>query len=256
MPILEPERLARTYQYPSKDPWDAVQLYREATKFPDNWGSQRVPTRLGVSRGEIRAWVDGDGMPDAARAIEFGEANGWFDDEWSPSTKALARLTAITLACGSIVQENYRPSWGPNDPVVVDQLERDLDAVGVGVKHVRRDGSKPDEVLPAKKASPLRRALHVLGCPLGFKNVDSARALPTFLDDAPAPVRMGWVELYVRERSTILDGKSTRTIQANRGRDYLDGIAALVEDVTGESATSSDRGVTISADAVRALGLV
>lgn len=255
MRLLSPQALARTYNHPSKDPWEAVELYREATKYPDNWGAQRVATDMGVGRGEIRAWVDGDGMPDAARAIEFGEKHGWFDEGWSPTTKALARLTAITIACGSVVAQNFRPSWTPTDPVVQTQLEDDLDTVGTGVKLVRREGSKPDEYHPAKKASVLGRTLHVLGCPTGHKNASSTRSLPPFLSDSPTPVRTEWVELFVRDRGTKYPTKDTRSIQASRGRDYFDDLAELIHDVTGEKASASDDRVTISAAACRALGL-
>jgi hypothetical protein len=44
-------------------------------------------------------------------------------------------------------------------------------------------------------------------------------------------------------------------IQANRSRQYFNDVRDLIEDVTGKSVTASDSGVTISAAAVRALGL-
>lgn len=253
--MLTQQQLARTYSHPSKDPWEAVELYRESQRYPDDWGAQRVASKMGVSRSEVRAWVDGDGMPDAARAVEFAEAHGWFDDGWTPATRALARLTAAVFACGSIEKQWCRPSWTPTDPLMKQTIQQDLDTLGTGWKTIQREGTKPDEIQPVEKASPLGRALHVLGCPIGYKNSISARALPSFLENAPAPVRTEWVELFVRERGTRHEGKATRTIQASRSRQYLDGIAQLVEDVTNESATASDDRVTISADAVRALGL-
>lgn len=127
-------------------------------------------------------------MPDSARAVEFGEEHGWFDDGWTPTTRALGRMTAAIFACGSLERQWCRPSWTPTDPLVQQTIQQDLATVGTGWKIVRRDGTKPDETQPAEKASPLGRALHVLGYPMGDKNRDSARALPPFLEDAPAPV--------------------------------------------------------------------
>lgn len=68
-------------------------------------------------------------------------------------------------------------------------------------------------------------------------------------------MRASFAELLVAERGSERAGKTTLAIQANRSRQYFEDVRALLEDVTGESVTASDAGVTISADAVRALGL-
>jgi len=54
---------------------------------------------------------------------------------------------------------------------------------------------------------------------------------------------------------SVRPNRATLAIQANRSRQYFEDVRELLEDVTGESVTASDAGVTISADAVRALGL-
>jgi hypothetical protein len=44
-------------------------------------------------------------------------------------------------------------------------------------------------------------------------------------------------------------------VQADRGRDYFEAWAQVIETVTDEAATASNLSVTISAAAVRELGL-
>jgi len=46
MPLVDADSLARMYNHPSKDPVEAVELYREAMKKPENWGSQRVANAI------------------------------------------------------------------------------------------------------------------------------------------------------------------------------------------------------------------
>lgn len=264
MPLVDLKALARTYNHPSKDAWTAVQLYREATKRPDDWGSQRVASAInssnnefdGIARSEIRAWVDGDGMPDAARAVETARDLGWDADGWTDTTEALATLVIGVYTFGSIIERNYAASWSPDDEVSEQVIEQALETVGVGFQHVDRDDpGQGDEIRPAEHATRLGRALVVAGAPTGDKNADSVTGLPGWVDDAPIVVKLDLALLFVRGRATSYPGKATRRVQADRARSYFEDVARLIEDVTGETATASDLSVTISADAVRELGL-
>jgi len=266
MPLLSPESLAQTYNPPAeRDPWEHVQLYRQSQRYPDDWGAARVASAInsddelpfeGLSRSNLRAWVDGDGMPDAARAIEIGEELAWFDDEWTPTTQALAQLVVGIFACGSIDRRGWRPGWATETSVGRSTIETALTVAGTGVRLVSRDThNQADELRPRQYASVLGRALHAAGGPIGDKNADSVRGLPDWLDTAPPSVRANGAEVLVRERGSNRPGKATLAIQANRSRQYFEDVRELLEDVTGERVTASDAGVTISADAVRALGL-
>lgn len=265
MPLVDPEALARTYNHPSKDPWEAVQLYREAAKRSDDWGSQRVASAInrdgsndfeGISRAEVRAWVDGDSMPDAARAIEIGRDFGWFAEEWTPAVRALAKLVIGVFAFGAIKETGFVPSWSPDNDQSEAEIETALDSVGVGFQHVERDADfQGDEIRPAQHASPLGRALVVAGAPMSDKNANSVLGLPAWVDEAPMVVKMDLVVLLIRARAVSFEQKATRRIQTDRGKQYFRDVAELVEEVTGATATASDSGVTISADAVRELGL-
>ncbi len=122
MPLLSPENLARTYNPPTdRDGWEQVQLYRQTQRYPVDWGGQRVATAIngddeqpfeGLSRSNIRAWAEGDGKPDAARAVEVAEQLGWLDEDWTPVTRALVQLVAGVFACGSVDGTGWVPGLG------------------------------------------------------------------------------------------------------------------------------------------------
>ena len=143
----------------------------------------------------------------------------------------------------------------PSDSTVRNNLEAGPDAVGTEWKVVTREGTKPDEILPAEKGRALGRVLHVLGCPIGDKNADSTKSLPGFIHEAPVNVRAAWVTNFLRERGTHHPNKATQTIQIVHGGLYLRSLAALIEDVTNANATIRTNQIIVSADAVRALGL-
>jgi len=264
MPLLSPQALARTYSPPNgRDGWEQVQLYQQTQRYPEDWGGARVASAINVddeqpfeniSRSNVRAWVEGDAMPDAARAVEVANDLGWLADEWTPTTRALAQLVGGVFACGSIRREGWVPGWAVETKRA--DLETALVQVGVGSVWVERDSdSQGDELRAGKHASILGRALVAAGAPVGDKTASSVDGLPNWLPDAPPSVRASFAELLVAERGSERPGKATLAIQANRSRQYFEDIRELLEDVTGESVTASDAGVTISADAVRALGL-
>lgn len=92
------------------------------------------------------------------------------------------------------------------------------------------------------------------GAPRGHKHTSVTR-LPEYLTDAPAAVRAEFAEWYVRERGVAYPDKATRRIQVDRPLSFYEAIASLIEAVTGEPVTVSNSGMTISAAAVRALGI-
>lgn len=264
-PLVIPKALARTYNHPSKDSWTAVELYREAAKKPDDWGAQRVASAInsdqsnefeGISRGEVRAWVDDDSKPDAARAVGIARDLGWDADEWTETVRALAKLVIGIYTFGSIIERNYTPSWSPDDDESEAVIEAALEQVDVGFQHVERDDpSQGDEIKPASHATRLGRALVVAGAPVGDKNARSVQGLPDWVETAPMIVKMDLALLFARGRGSRRPGKATMQIHADRPRHYFEDVARLIEEVTGATANASDAGVTISADAVRELGL-
>lgn len=265
MPGIDRRALAQTYTHSSTDPWEAVQLYRAATAYPDNWGAQRVATAInndpdtpftGVTRSQIRVWVDDDGMPDAARAIATADQHGWTASEWTATTRALATLVVGGYVCGSITTATYAPSWSPADPDTEQAIMTALAQVGCDATHVSRDTlTRGDEYRPKQHASHLGRALAVAGMPIGDKNATSVTALPAWINKTPQDFKPELARLVVRERGTTYPRKATRQIQTDRGPQYFQDVANLIGEVTEETVTATPTGVTISAAAVRALGL-
>lgn len=263
--LVTPQALAESYDHPSKDAWTAVQLYREAMTYADDWGAQRVASAInsdqstefeGISRSEVRAWVDGGSKPDAARAVDVARDLGWFDDGWTDTTRALAELVIGVYAFGSISERHHVPSWSPDDEESRADIEDALVWAGLGYQHVERESdAHGDEIKPAQHGTILGRALVVAGAPVGDKNAESVRGLPDWVDDAPMVVKLQLALLFVRGRGVEHEGKATRSIRTDRGVQYFRDVARLIEDATGESVTASDAGVTVSAAAVRELGL-
>ena len=251
--ILNEEAIARTYAHQSvADTYDVVEQYRAAMQYPDDASSTHVARELEIPRGRVRPWLDG-AKPDAVRAIEIATTKNWLANDWTEETQALAVLCAGVFACGSIEKQGYRPTWTPETMEGRMQFETALADVGVGVRIEDEDRTR--ELWPDSHGSILGRCLMAAGAPTGNKTTTNVTALPWWLDDAPPQLREAIAELFVRERAIAFDEKATRRIQSSRPTSYFNELAALIEDVTDETVTYSESGITISADAVRALGL-
>ncbi|ELZ12113.1 hypothetical protein C478_10953 [Natrinema thermotolerans DSM 11552] len=259
-PVIDPDAFARTYQGGGyDDPVAAVEEYRTvmdyAADHPDA-GSQAIATALDLPRSRIRTWLEDDGSPDVVRGLETAREYGWlvatYDD---PEFTALNTLVADIFSGGSITDETYVPSFTLNhrgeDSHVLDALEL------AGVEYqvlVDRDG-RADEVRPTTDASVLGRVLAVLGAPVGPK-ANQRLSLPGYLEDAPDEIREQFVYAYLENRAIAHEGKETLTIREDRNQDYLESLAALIDDVAGGGVQFSERDIVISADAARSLGQV
>lgn len=110
------------------------------------------------------------------------------------------------------------------------------------------------EYRPADDASVLGRVLSLLGAPVGPKNAAGPLTLPAYLTDAPEPIRLEFVAVYLQNRGHRYEEKATIHFREDRSPEYLDELAALIATVSGERVTVSERNVIVSADAARALG--
>jgi len=255
-PFVTERALANTYaSHSHATAYERVLLYRKAqrakTRHP-NKGSHAIASKLDVNRNAIREWVDGDSVPDPVRAIQAADRRGWLAIDYdSPAFPVLNRLIAWVFSGGSIDVDRHVPVFVLNGSSDGDSLRDDLDALGVGHATERDDDASP-EVRPAEDAAVLGRVLSVLGAPVGSKS-DANLALPGYLDAAPEQIRRDFAAVYLSNRGQRHPDKATMTLRETRSSAYLQDLAALLRDVSGESVTVSEQNVILSADATRAL---
>ena len=129
--LFTEQTLARTYSHPSvADSYDIVQQYREVLRHNPDKGATAIARQLSLPRGRVRPWLDG-GKPDPVHAIEIATDHGWLADDCTPTVRSLSRLIACVFATGSIAEQWFRPSWAPSELVTREQIQADLDEIGV-----------------------------------------------------------------------------------------------------------------------------
>jgi hypothetical protein len=208
--------LADTY---GPDGWARVEQYRQVQTYladhPEK-GSTAVATALEMSRNEIREWVDGDGQPDAVRAIRTARGLEWFDA--TPGEAAFEALTvchAWIHAGGGIAETNYRPSFTTQASDPVDLLVDALETLGVEYHTYREDvDHRGTEIVPATHGALLGRFLvGVLDAPLGAKNELRPTDVPAWLQRSPQETKRRWARIYVAVRGVDRDGDVQLTEQ-------------------------------------------
>lgn len=258
-PKAAEKRLACTYNHPSyEDPYDAVRDYRRvqraAANHPDK-GSSALSNIVELPRGRIRGWIDddADSMPDAARAINVARNKGWLDPT-DDTAVALASLVGHLLGGGSITKRNYVPSISEGWRVSTSEIKRAFRQVGVQSELRHEDpGSRATEVVPAECGSILGRTLAAWRCPVGGRS--EIQSLPELLDHLDNSALEAFIKAYVLHRAVNYEGKATTRLHGDQPEGFHREIAELIEDVTGGTATYGSRGVTVSAGAMRTLGL-
>jgi len=256
-PFVTERALANTYASHSyKTAYDRVLLYRKvqrATTRNPNKGSQALATQLGVSRNAIREWVDGDAVPEPVQAIQTADRRGWLAIDHADAAFAhLNRLVAWVFSGGrSTPSAGCRCSSRGPTPTLPTCATRSTRSASAPRPSATTRGCVYGD--PAgRDAAVLGRVLSVLGAPVGAK-ADADLALPRYLDAAPERVRQDFVDVYLANRGQRHPDKATMTLRETRSRRYLDSLAALLRDVSGESVTVSEQNVVLSADATRAL---
>jgi len=253
------QTLARTYsdrEY--TDPWEKVLDYRRVQEYAaehPKHGRVRIGNALDIPPARVRAWIN-DGMPDSVRGIQSAIDHGWLDPDPTSTTAArLIELLAHILAGGSITADTYVPAITIARRVNLEEIREAFDRVGVETV-VRHDATteRATEVVPSNDASVLGRCLVAMGAPAGKKiELDS---FPAVVWDVPSDVRKSFARIYVAHRAAEFPQKQTMVIQEERSETYLEELRELLADVTGKTVTTGGRTITISADAVRALGTV
>lgn len=190
-------------------------------------------------------------------AIQVAEGHNWIPAQYDNETfPALSRAVAWIFSGGSIDTERFVPLFTVGGESELADLDALLEELGVDCTVCREaEDSRAAEYRPAQDASVLGRVLSLLGAPTGTKNVDAAITLPAYLEDAPKSIRRGFVNVYLRNRGYRYDHKATIHFREDRSTEYLDALAALIADVSGEQVRRSGRNVIVSAAAVRLLAV-
>ncbi|WP_138006547.1 hypothetical protein [Halalkalirubrum salinum] len=250
--ITELELIATYDPVSDVDPREAVAQYRRVMKYthrhPDK-GSSAVSTAVELPRGRIRSWVDSGGKPDAVRAIETAASLGWLDATEIDRQIAFATLLAGIFSGGSIAERNFNPSWSTDDETVDTFIEKALTDLGCGftVRHEDSD-TRSTEIVPAEYTSLLGRVLVAMGAPIGSK-VEDTLSIPDRLVEAADPVRERFVEIYLRNRIGIVDGRNAASILEDRPSSFRRELAALCRSV-GVEAHNRDRYVVVTLDSI------
>jgi hypothetical protein len=244
-----------------EDTWDIIEAFEEVqavrAKYPER-GSSFIAQKAGYPRSWIRRWVDDDAIPYPYQGLQTALSHGWLDlKPGNEQTRALVALVAYVLGTGSLKGEKYEPRASAGWRVTLDELHDAFAAVGVDSETVTTDDpERPPQVRPMKDGSVLGRVLFVLGVPAGREDVRRTR-LPPILNDIDIQTQARFCEVFVRQRGLDSHYESfepTRVL-VDRSDRFKREFAALVEDVTGESATPYSRGVEVSLESMLALGV-
>jgi len=73
--------------------------------------------------------------------------------------------------------------------------------------------------------------------------------------ESPKPIRRRFVESYVAHRGVHFETKATTRIREERPASYLADLHDLIDESVTSTVSRGPRGLTISADAARELGL-
>ncbi|MCY4732255.1 hypothetical protein KY092_17005 [Natronomonas gomsonensis] len=192
------------------------------------------------------------------QGLQTALSHGWLDlSPGDEATRSLVALIGYVLGKGSLKGEKYGPRASAGWRVTLDELHEAFAAVGVDSETVTTDDpERPPQVHPTTNGSVLGRMLYVLGVPAGREDVRRNR-LPSILNEIDIQSRARFCELFVRQRGldSHYESYEPTRVLVDRPQHFRREFAALVEDVTGESAAPYSRGVEVSLDGMVALGV-
>jgi len=193
-------------------------------------------------------------MPDPARGVLTARSKSWIN--FDPSDEIAASLAALAghiLGGGSIASESYVSAVAEGRRASLADIEAAFRSVGVRTTRRHSETSnRATEVIPADDASILGRTLVAWGLPLGQTKPTE---LPELLDHVDDEARRRFVTAYILHRGTNAPDKATSQCLAEYPLAFQRALAELLEELTGERATAGEGSVTVSAAAMRELGV-
>jgi hypothetical protein len=238
------QSLANTYQPTGAESgWSRVAEYNRVLAYcaehPQK-GSSAVASALELPRGRIRPWVDGDSKPDPVRAIHVADERAWLAPGWEHAPKrALNVLVAWIFSGGSINERHFVPYFALDETLSESVLSDAIERAGLSYRITRTDD--PDrgrEAVPDEHASVLGRMLSVLGAPVGQKHERTALSLPSYLWDAPEPIRLDFARTYLLNRGHTRRDRPEMPVQIGESRSdrFREELVALLRSLVDEPA--------------------
>lgn len=262
MTLPSAKELARTYNTPAyDDPWQSVEDYQRVLEYTaenPSLGSSAVSSRLDLPRGRIRPWMNGS-CPDVVHAIQTAEAKNWTSEtETQDSVRGVVGLAAWILSAGSLNLDDAGRARFALKPDTRTEFQKLASTARIDYEIIREgNNSQPGratEAVATSDGSVFARILHSLGVPPGPKSESHPEQLPPFVDSLGRDLKTLFATIYLLNRGTPNESGHVVTVQEVRPKSYLDELAELFEDVTGERVTSTDARVTLSKAATRSVG--
>lgn len=259
-PLVPAPAFARTYAARVyDDAYQAVEDYRAAMAYheahPDR-GTRSIAREFDLPTGRVQAWLDGS-RPNPVRGLEVAEARGWIDPDPHGDTMAgLNVLVAWTVSRGSITADTWTPLF-----VVVDAADRAILQAAAASAGVELDYSRAasddrtQELRPVSGGSVLGRVLHLLGAPRGEMTAADGPAVPTYLDVVPEARTRDFLQVFFHTLGAAHEGRTVIEFGERYPASFIDGLASLVERLTGASASVLGRNVVLSRAASEAVAV-
>lgn len=258
MSLLAPASLAQTYSSSGEENgWEIVDQYLLLVEWSElnpqeDW--RTAAKTLEIPESRVQRWYNGQ-KPHVVKQVEAADMLGWFDADWSSDIGRAFNLLIAAVLSGGYLGEEFESGVTLDDELdaaTEEALKKAMNTLVGEWKIVSRDDpNRATTLRPGKHIALLGRALHALGVPRGRKP-GALKNIPGYLSAAPDPLRREFVETYV-----LLRGATSETggvdIREEREQSYLTSLSALIEDVTGETATVRKNGIYLRQETVQAL---
>lgn len=176
-------------------------------------------------------------------------------DPNSRQFRGVNALLSWVYSGGSVLEKTKVPYITVHSDADEVLLKRAGSWAGVDIDMARSGGDgRAREFRTGEHGSIFSRFLLVLGAPLGDKNPRNEITLPDYLDKSPPRVRREFLQIYLRNRGNLKPDTNLLRIRENRSEGYLQSLARLFKNETGESVSVSDKNVILSVAATKAVG--
>lgn len=260
--IVSREAFVRTYNPRAyADPVALVDDYfrviDHATRHPEK-GSHAIAIELDLPQSQVRGWIRADDpvIPHCVRGLEQAEINGWIAiDVNSETFQGMNILVASCFSGGVIDNRSWAPRFSIENSSALQRIIMSMKWIDAEYELARENSqSSVSEMRVTSSPSILGRVLYVLGAPLGGPSTQSLK-LPEYLHSVDYEHKEAFVKTYLKNQGIEFGQNETIELTDQVNGEYLDQLAALVEDVGGEPVMRNGNQLVVPPDAARSLGL-